>query len=135
MPIPKHRRTLYGPEWPSISRRIRFERAQGRCEWCGAQNGHPHPETGSRVILTVAHLNHDPTDHREDNLAALCQRCHLHHDRFLHALRARDTRLARKLGGPQQPLFPPEELASLYPTHKMGPGATHSGDTQPQPVT
>ena len=106
MPIPKDRRKLYGPEWPMLSKRIRFERAKGRCEWCGAEHGQPHPETGSRVVLTVAHLNHDPTDNRDENLAALCQRCHLRHDRWLHAERARDARLARKLGGEQGKLWP-----------------------------
>lgn len=30
-----------------------------------------------RVILAVAHLNHRPGDDRPENLAALCQRCHL----------------------------------------------------------
>jgi hypothetical protein len=30
-----------------------------------------------RVVLTVAHLNHTPGDDRDDNLAALCQWCHL----------------------------------------------------------
>ena len=28
------------------------------------------------VVLTVAHLNHDPSDCRDENLEALCQRCH-----------------------------------------------------------
>lgn len=45
-----------------------------------------------RVVLTVAHLNHDPADNRDENLAALCQWCHLHHDRSHH----KDTRAGRK---------------------------------------
>lgn len=45
-----------------------------------------------RVVLTVAHLNHNPTDNRGENLAALCQWCHLNHDRAHH----RATRAARK---------------------------------------
>ena len=32
------------------------------------------------IVLTVAHLNHEPEDCREENLAALCQRCHNRHD-------------------------------------------------------
>ena len=28
------------------------------------------------IVLTIAHLNHDIADNREDNLKALCQRCH-----------------------------------------------------------
>lgn len=46
-------RDLYPADWEELSRRIRFERAGGACEWCGAVHGAIHPETGSRVILTV----------------------------------------------------------------------------------
>ena len=34
------------------------------------------PETESVVALTVAHLDHDPANNADDNLAALCQACH-----------------------------------------------------------
>lgn len=33
-----------------------------------------------RVILTVAHLDHQPENCADDNLRALCQRCHNHLD-------------------------------------------------------
>lgn len=33
-----------------------------------------------RIVLTVAHLNHDPADCRDENLAAWCQRCHNQYD-------------------------------------------------------
>ncbi|MFL1463389.1 hypothetical protein ACI6QG_14380 [Roseococcus sp. DSY-14] len=36
------------------------------------------------VVLAAAHLNHDPRDNRLRNLRALCQRCHLAHDRAHH---------------------------------------------------
>lgn len=91
------RRELYPPSWPAISARIRFQRAGGRCEWCGAENGQPHPVTGSRVVLTVAHLDHDPQHNADDNLRALCQRCHLGHDLELHQARAAETRRRRRL--------------------------------------
>ena len=35
----------------------------------------------SRVVLACCHLDHDPTDNDPRNLAALCQRCPLEHDR------------------------------------------------------
>lgn len=38
-----------------------------------------------RIVLTVAHLNHIIEDCRDENLQALCQRCHLLHDVDLHA--------------------------------------------------
>jgi 5-methylcytosine-specific restriction endonuclease McrA len=78
MPLDK---TKYPPDWPSISSRIRFTRAHNRCELCGAENYKPHPLTGKKVVLTVAHLNRDTTDNRDENLKALCQSCHLNHDR------------------------------------------------------
>ncbi len=48
-----------------------------------------------RVVLTIAHLDHDPRNNDDGNLAALCQRCHLFHDRKQHAATARRTRAAR----------------------------------------
>lgn len=70
----------YHPKWSLISRLIRFKRANNKCEWCGAVNYEPHPVTGSKVILTVAHIDHDKDNNRFNNLAALCQKCHLNHD-------------------------------------------------------
>lgn len=32
------------------------------------------------VVLTIAHLNHNPADNRPENLKALCQRCHNAYD-------------------------------------------------------
>jgi len=80
MPIRPELRALYPPDWDEISARIRFRRANNRCEQCGAVNYKPHPETGSRVVLTTAHLNHDPSDNRDENLKALCQACHNRYD-------------------------------------------------------
>jgi len=70
----------YHPKWKLISKLIRFRRAGNKCEWCGAANYEPHPVTGSKVVLTVAHIDHDKKNNRFSNLAALCQRCHLAHD-------------------------------------------------------
>ena len=39
----------------------------------------------SVIVLTVAHLDHDKENNRFNNLAALCQRCHLQHDIRHHA--------------------------------------------------
>ena len=89
----------YCPEWPEISRYVRFERAKNRCENCGAENHKPHFVTGSKVVLTVAHLNHDKNDNRHENLKALCQRCHFGHDRHLHAHSRKYGRQTRYLNG------------------------------------
>lgn len=39
----------------------------------------------TRVVLTIAHLDHDHTNCEDENLAALCQRCHLRLDGHQHA--------------------------------------------------
>lgn len=52
-----------------------------------------------RVILATAHLDHDPSNNIEDNLAALCGRCHLDHDRTFHRMRRQLTLRRRKAAG------------------------------------
>ena len=76
MPIRREMKDRYPKEWPVISLWVRVC-AGWRCEWCDAVQGEPNPVTGSKVVLTVAHiLCDDPEDVRPQNLAALCQRCH-----------------------------------------------------------
>ena len=70
----------YAPNWHLISRFIRFYRAKNRCEVCGAKNYETHPETGSKVVLTVAHLDHDTANNSFFNLKAMCQKCHNNYD-------------------------------------------------------
>lgn len=96
MPIRPENRARYPADWRAISLAIR-RRAGNCCEWCGAQNGRPHPVTGSRVVLTTAHLDHTPENCDPVNLRALCQRCHLRYDATHHANNARRTRLERRL--------------------------------------
>jgi hypothetical protein len=59
----------------------------------------PPPDRISKVVLTIAHLNHDPSDNRDENLAALCQWCHNHHDVDFRQANARETRMTRKDSG------------------------------------
>ena len=33
-----------------------------------------------KIILTVAHIDHDITHNEDKNLIPLCQKCHLNHD-------------------------------------------------------
>jgi len=107
MPFIKSR---YPKDWPMISKRIR-ERSGGRCECegeCGLHRTHPGPRrceerngqpakwAKGKIVLTVAHMNHQPMDCRDDNLKALCQRCHLRYDHEHHQVNARATRRAKK---------------------------------------
>lgn len=41
----------------------------------------------TRVVLACAHLDHDPTNNAQQNLAALCQRCHMIHGAIEHRRR------------------------------------------------
>ena len=110
------RRERYPADWPAISLRIR-ERDGWRCKWCAAENGKPHPVTGSKVVLTTAHLGvarpdgspgdkHDKMDCRPENLASLCQRCHLKFDRDEHMVNAAATRRRKREEAGQLVLLP-----------------------------
>lgn len=55
-------------------------------------DGYGNPTRPTRIVLTVSHTDHDTTNNRPDNLRALCQRCHLAHDKALHMANARETR-------------------------------------------
>lgn len=51
----------------------------------------------TRIVLTVAHLDHVPEHCDDENLKALCQRCHLAYDADHHRENASVTRRARKM--------------------------------------
>jgi hypothetical protein len=124
MPVRPENLLRYPPEWPAITWVIKFVRAGSRCEcvgqcsvpndrmmpwgrltWadltfvhagrCRAEHGLPHPITGSKVVLTTAHLDHTPENCHPANLRAMCQSCHLRYDRVHHA----ETRRRRREGG------------------------------------
>lgn len=127
MPVRKELLPLYGPDWPAISQRIRFDRAGGRCEACGRPHGAliittPNggwidPATGeawlpggraaafrgtTRVFLATAHLDHNPANNDDSNLKALCQRCHMVNDLWQHV---RQRRLNLRSGWAVADLF------------------------------
>lgn len=125
MPIKPENRARYPKNWREVSLAIR-ERAGWRCECegecgrahyvpdavvnmvrdgltpdtrCGAEQQWPHPVTGSTVVLTVAHLDHQPEHCAPENLKAMCQRCHLAYDREHHGQTAAATRRQGKAAG------------------------------------
>ena len=100
---------VYPSHWKSLSRKIRYERAQGRCEChgeCGLHRTHPGPRrceeidrqpakwAKGTVVLTVAHLCQDSTCADEAHLKAMCNRCHLRYDVKQHRINAFQTRRA-----------------------------------------
>ena len=74
-------------------------RAGNRCEGspaypdCRAVNRMPHPVTGSEVVLTIAHLDHQPENNDPANLRSWRQRCHDKYDAE-HRLETRRRRAA-----------------------------------------
>jgi len=98
MPISKEKKKLYPKNWKEIRATI-IGRADDSCELCGIRNNmlvwryrfnqarwnvdkglaELYPTTFKspiKSVLTIAHINQDPTDNRDYNLLALCQRCH-----------------------------------------------------------
>jgi 5-methylcytosine-specific restriction endonuclease McrA len=119
-------KSLYPSNWKEISLRIR-ERAGWRCEWCNLANGlvgyrdkagnfieckgleSDVAETDGhrvfKIVLSVAHLDHNPQNCDDNNLKALCQRCHLRYDTKLHVQNAAQTRRRKRIESGQMELF------------------------------
>lgn len=74
----------YPDNWKSEIRPAILARAENRCECCGVENYAQNPVTGSKVVLTIAHLDHNTTNNSPENLRALCQLCHLRYDSRRH---------------------------------------------------
>lgn len=54
-----------------------------------------------KIVLTIAHLDHDPTNNNRKNLKALCQRCHNRYD-IEHRKQTRLQTLEKKRNENQQ---------------------------------
>lgn len=66
---------------------------------CSAMHGALHWITDSKVVLTVAHLDHDHTHKDPERVRAMCQRCHLAYDADQHRRSAQTTRHRRRALG------------------------------------
>lgn len=127
MPIRPENKALYPADWPAIARACK-ERAGWRCEHCGvahgaigyrladgafvrlggswleaeraAEDARAEGRRVIRIVLTCAHLvDMNPAACEPSNLAALCQRCHNHHDlAFRQANRIANARVGRAHG-------------------------------------
>ena len=112
---------LYAKDWKTKIRPDILERDKHCCAFCGVKNHtiiHRYgklqhewnywPEgmeseawslnglKSTKIILTIAHLDHDKTNNDYDNLAALCQKCHLGIDLKHHMANARENRIKKK---------------------------------------
>lgn len=99
MPIKPENRSRYPKNWSSEVRPAILERAHNSCEFCGRRNHtyyfNEKTKRMVKVVLTIAHFNHQPEDCSPDNLRALCQQCHLRYDAEHHRQTAQQTRLAK----------------------------------------
>jgi hypothetical protein len=97
MPIRKEFRKFYGKKWREEIRPKVQARAGDCCEQCGAENGRLGKWRDGRfypakIQCGAAHLDHNPENNADANLAWLCRYCHLKTDAGQH----RETRSARK---------------------------------------
>ena len=74
MPIKAENKARYPANWKEIRAAI-LERANNKCEFCGIEN-YMIRDNGSKVVLTIAHLDHTPENCTPENLRALCPKCH-----------------------------------------------------------
>ncbi|HEC87929.1 MAG TPA: HNH endonuclease [Thermoplasmata archaeon] len=86
----------YPGNWKDISKAVKIK-AGNRCELCDAEADRPHWKTGSKVIITVHHIDGNPMNNSPHNLIALCQRCHLRLDFEKHIQNAKNTRMKKRL--------------------------------------
>ncbi len=102
-----------------------MERAGRRCEGCGVPHGALIakgrtwetrmdwrllvPGTAevpsTEIVLTIAHLDQDPTNNADENLRAWCQLCHITHDAPFKAIATRERNRLLAAGGAPD-LFP-----------------------------
>lgn len=66
-------------------------------------SGYDTPLRIVRIVLTTAHLDHQPENCAPENLKALCQRCHNRYDQSHRKANAATTNRAKKATGD---LFP-----------------------------
>jgi hypothetical protein len=118
VPIKPENRAKYPKDWKEVRVRI-MDRAQwqwdrsdetawvSRCECkgecglhrgrrCVEEHGYDAKWAKGKVVLTIAHLDHDPTSNDSANLRAMCQRCHLRYDMPLHRKNAAKTRREKR---------------------------------------
>ena len=124
MPVRDEMKPMYARDFARVKAEA-MERAGGRCQRCGRADKATHvvgvdgrwrdaagggwrtdrgaPATApdpskthtTRTVLTLAHLDQDPANDDPANLAILCQRCHLAHDRAAQQRARRDHALLK----------------------------------------
>jgi len=70
-------KSRYPKNWKELRSAI-LEECKNLCEWCGVENY--TIRNNSKIVLTIAHLDHRPENCDRGNLKALCQKCHNSYD-------------------------------------------------------
>ena len=103
----------YPSNWKTEIRPAILERANHKCEFCGVANyaigfrdefgafhqiensialeAYEFPSKPFKIILTIAHLDHDIKNNDYSNLKALCQKCHNNYDAPYRAQNRRES--------------------------------------------
>lgn len=99
MPIRPENKDRYPKDWKQIRERI-LQRANNHCEFCGVENHtyRMNEKTGKMayIVLTIAHMNEVVEDCSDENLRALCQRCHNQYDAKHRAETRSHTKAAKE---------------------------------------
>jgi hypothetical protein len=106
-----------GLQWPSMTP-ITYREAREFAQVANTESDGRDAD-GNRwfvIVLTVAHLDHDPRNCELSNLKALCQYCHLHYDQEHHAETAYETRRNGKAAADLFPMGHRERLVSDEPS-------------------
>ncbi|MFC7261518.1 hypothetical protein [Streptomyces lutosisoli] len=122
MPIRPENKNRYPSNWTDIALAVK-EAAGWRCACTGQCGRGTHPgrcpnhhgqrayDTGVVVVLTTAHLDHQPENCDLSNLVAMCAGCHLHYDRAHHMVTAALTRASELAAAGQLVIEPVAQLA------------------------
>jgi len=92
MPIDRELKPYYGYHWRTVTRPRILRRARNHCERCGGWWPHGRGLEVAHLKLAPPHPRHDT----DENLAALCARCHKRHDYQEWARKSWLTRTRRK---------------------------------------
>lgn len=114
MPIRPENRARYPKTWRAMVVEARA-RSGDRCEClgqcglvhaggrCDASNGQPHPSTGSKVVLTLAHEHGVALE--ETSIARMFHACQQCHNRYDAPVRRAGIRARRKAASADADLF------------------------------
>lgn len=106
----------YPSKWSEISKAT-IEARGSYCEACGRSRGNPYP------ILTVHHIDYDPSNNDPANLVVLCQGCHLRRQgkELAEATHYHNMELLMRMGQSCFPGLEPVKPKNLPPYSKGFP--------------